>query len=303
MTDAAARPQRGCKAASGLSGVMTAEGRKDVSSPQVLDEIPPHSAVAQQPVETVEIWGLPLARIDMAGLVDQVDRLIERGRPSLVVTANLHYAMLSHHDRRLAAINRQAALGVADGMPLVWYSRLLGRPLPERVAGADAVYHLCRRAAERGHRVFLFGAAPGVADEAARRLVRLYPGLEIVGTACPDLARLSREELDRLLAEVRRTRPDLLFAALGQPKGELWLAEHLDRLGTAVCVQIGASLDFVAGRVARAPRWIQRLGAEWLYRTAREPRRMVPRYAADARFLVGALAGDLVGPRRHAASD
>jgi N-acetylglucosaminyldiphosphoundecaprenol N-acetyl-beta-D-mannosaminyltransferase len=225
--------------------------------------------------------------------LDEVDRLIEQGRPALFITANLHYAMLSARDPRLQALNQKAAFLVADGMPLVWYSRLTRRRLPERVAGADLVYSLCRRAAERRHRVFFLGGAPGVAEAAAAELARRYPGLEVAGTDSPRLEALSRQQHAELLARIRRRRPHLLLAALGQPKGELWLSEHLEALAVPVSVQVGASFDFVAGRVARAPRWMQRVGLEWLYRAWREPRRLGPRYFHDGLFLARALLRDL----------
>jgi len=244
---------------------------------------------------TVRVWGLSLARITSSQLIDLVDRLIARREPSYFITANLHYAMLSAQDPRLAEVNRRAALVVADGMPLVWYSRLVGRGLPERVTGADNVYRLAKRAAARGHRVFLLGGLPEVARRAAERLAGLYPGLNLVGIESPRIDRLSAEEHGALIARIRQAAPDLLLVALGQPKGELWLAENLEALGVPVSVQIGASLDFVAGRVRRAPRWAQRIGAEWLWRITREPRRMIPRYAADAVFMVRAIFRDAFG--------
>ncbi len=245
-------------------------------------------------IERVCIWGLPLARVTHRQTLDLVDRLIALREPAFFITANLHYAMLASRDPRLGAVNRQASFLLADGMPMVWYSRLFGRPLPERVTGADLVYLLSERAAQRGHRLFLLGGGPGVAQAAAAELCRRYPGLAIAGIEAPDFARLSPQEHADLLGRIRDARPDLLFAALGQPKGELWLAENRLALGVPACVQVGASLDFVAGRVRRAPRWLQRIGLEWLWRAASEPRRLVPRYAADALFLVRAVAADSI---------
>ncbi len=250
------------------------------------------------PPPTVQVWGLSLARITSSQLIDLVERLIERGKPSYFITANLHYAMLSARDGRLAAVNRRAAMLVADGMPLVWYSRLLGRGLPERVTGADNVYRLCEYAARRGRRVFLLGGQPEVAWAAARCLMELYPDLPIVGVESPMLDDLSAQQHAALIDRIRSAEPDLLLVAFGQPKGELWLAENIDALGAAVCVQIGAALDFVAGRVRRAPRWLRRLGGEWLYRITREPRRMIPRYWANAKFMIRAILRDAFHPAR-----
>jgi N-acetylglucosaminyldiphosphoundecaprenol N-acetyl-beta-D-mannosaminyltransferase len=133
-----------------------------------------------------------------------------------------------------------------------------------------------------------------VAVEAAEALSRRFPGLRIVGTEAPPIRELSAEELAALLERIRTARPDLLFVAFGQPKGESWIARHLQTLGVPVCVQVGASLDFVAGRVSRAPRRLQRLGLEWAYRMWLEPSRLAPRYARNARFLLGMIARDLV---------
>lgn len=244
---------------------------------------------------TVSIWGLPLALVDTAKAVALVDQLIMRRQPAFFITANLHYAMLSCQDPRLAAVNRAAAFLLADGMPLVWYSRFLGRPLPERVAGADLIFLLCRRAAERGHRVFFLGGRPGVAADAAMRLSWMYPGLKIAGIEAPKLESLSAEEHRRLIERIREARPDLLFVAFGQPKGELWLWENAASLGVPACVQVGATFDFVAGHAPRAPRWMQRCGLEWLFRLASDPRRLGPRYVRNAWFLLRAVWRDVLG--------
>ncbi len=252
----------------------------------------PEGAAMSQPVW---IWGVPFAPWTRAQAADAAALLAESGRPSFFITANAHYAMLSHEQAELRAVNARAAFILADGAPIVWASRWKRSPLPERVAGSDLIYDLCERAAARGHRVFLLGGAEGVADAAARRLADLYPGLEVAGTACPPHRGLGDEEHERLLAQIREARPHLLFVAYGQPKGELWIARHLESLGVPVCVQVGASLDFIAGRVRRAPRWVQKIGMEWAYRLSLEPRRLAPRYAANARYLLRMITQDLVG--------
>jgi N-acetylglucosaminyldiphosphoundecaprenol N-acetyl-beta-D-mannosaminyltransferase len=171
-------------------------------------------------------------------------------------------------------------------MPLVWAARLMKMPLPERVAGSDLIWLMCERAAQKRRRIFLLGGAPGIAEAAARILAEKYKGLIIAGTACPPFRKLAREEEINLLARIRDSCPDLLLIALGQPKGELWLAERFEKLLVPVSVQIGASLDFVAGKVRRAPRWMQRIGLEWAYRMAQEPRRLLGRYLMNAVFLM-----------------
>jgi N-acetylglucosaminyldiphosphoundecaprenol N-acetyl-beta-D-mannosaminyltransferase len=217
--------------------------------------------------------------------VAAIDSLIEERRPSYFITANLHYVMLTHHESDLDSINRRAAFILADGAPIVAASRRLPSPLPERVAGSDLIFHLCDLAARKGRRLFFLGAPPGVAEEAAAKLRGRYPGLQVVGTACPPFRKLSDEEREALLDEIRDAQPDLLFVAFGQPKGERWISENLERLGVPVAVQVGASLEFAAGRFARAPRWMQKSGLEWLFRLLQEPRRLASRYTRNAAFL------------------
>ena len=237
----------------------------------------------------VWIWGLPLKPFTTAQTLDRIAQLIARRKPSFFITANLHYAMVSERDSRLKLVNALADFVVADGMPLVWASRLIGEPLPERVAGSDLIWRMCERAAVHGWRVFLFGGAPGIAEEAARNLVEKYANLVVAGTACPPFRNLTRAEEDALIAVIRDSRADVLLVALGQPKGELWLSRQYEKLSIPVSVQIGASLDFVAGKVRRAPRWMQAVGLEWAYRLFQEPRRLLGRYLQNLLFLLRML--------------
>jgi N-acetylglucosaminyldiphosphoundecaprenol N-acetyl-beta-D-mannosaminyltransferase len=243
------------------------------------------------------VWGLPLAPVTRAEAADAVMELIGRGRPSYFITANAHYAMLTARHPELGPINRRAAFILADGAPMVWASRMGPSPLPERVAGSDLIFDLCERAAALGHGLFLLGAAEGVAVEAARRLQARYPGLRIVGTACPSPEDLSGGRCNALIESIRALSPDLLLVALGQPKGESWIADHCEALGVPACVQVGATLDFIAGRMQRAPGFYQKIGMEWAYRMWQEPARLFPRYASNAAFIAKATILDLLGRR------
>jgi N-acetylglucosaminyldiphosphoundecaprenol N-acetyl-beta-D-mannosaminyltransferase len=205
--------------------------------------------------------------------------------------------MLTDAEPDLRAINDRAAFIVADGKPLVWASRIQGSPLPERVAGSDLIFDLCEEAAREGFRVFLLGGGEGVAEEAARRLVARYPGLQIVGTECPPFREPTPEEEHALLERIRHAAPDILFVAFGQPKGERWIIGHYEDLGVPVSVQVGASLDFAAGRVRRAPRWMQTTGLEWVFRLSLEPRRLAGRYARNAWFILRKIGPWSAGPQ------
>lgn len=236
--------------------------------------------------DAVWILGLPLAPLTNEQLPAVVERLIATGEPSYFITANLNYAQLTQQYEDLREVNRHAAFLVADGMPLVWVSRWRGTPLPERVAGSDAIFALCRLAAERGYRVFLLGGAPGVGDSASANLRARYPGLRIVGVESPPFREPTAAEHAALIDRIRDARPDLLIVAFSQPKGERWIHANYRDLGVPVCVQLGASLDFAAGRVRRAPRWLQRAGLEWAYRLALEPRRLAGRYIGNGLFFI-----------------
>ena len=231
----------------------------------------------------VPLWGLALNPVTVAQTLELIGQWIAERSPRYLVTANVHYAMLCEGDPRLRAINDQASLVVADGMPLVWASR--GR-LPERVAGSDLVPALCARAAERGWRIFFFGAGPGTAVAAADVLRARHPGLQIVGTVSPPFRDLTTDELAGYVRQVQEARTDVLVLAFAMPNGERFMAEHYRTFGAPVTIQAGATLDFVAGRVPRAPRWMQRAGLEWLWRFAREPRRLAGRYFRNGLFVL-----------------
>lgn len=219
--------------------------------------------------------------------MDDLERCISGGlRGQYVVTLNVDILLTALEHEGLREACRAARWVVADGMPLVWASRLLGRPLPERVNGADLALGLMERAAAGGYRVFLLGGESGVAELAARRLQANLPQLRVVGTSSPPLGFDSRpEEIDRTVAAVRAASADIVLVGLGAPKQELWLRRHLGETGAAVGIGVGGTFNFWAGRVRRAPRMLQRAGLEWLWRLSQEPRRLWKRYLVrDVRF-------------------
>ena len=257
--------------------------------------------------QRVWVWGVPVAPVTTSQVLDEVDRLIQVGAPSYFLSANLNYAMLTDRHAELDAINDQAAFVLADGMPLLWSARWQGRRLPERVAGSDLIFTLSERAAQRGHRVFLYGGGPGVAEVAARRLVERFPNLQVVGTLTPPYKEtLSAEEMATIREAIQAARPDLLMVALSQPKGERWIHAYYQELGVPVCTQVGAAIDFATGRIARAPRWMQVSGLEWVFRFLLEPRRLGGRYLSNALFLLRSILTGRIsgrpGDRSSAAS-
>jgi N-acetylglucosaminyldiphosphoundecaprenol N-acetyl-beta-D-mannosaminyltransferase len=200
------------------------------------------------------------------------------------------HVVTAEDDTAFRAAYDAVGLSLADGKPILWAARLLGTPLPEKVSGSDLIEPLLRLAGRSGWRVFLLGGAPGVAVAAADRAREDF-GVNVVGTANPYI-RLdgSVGDLEQGIDEVAAASPDLVLVAMGAPKQELWIHHNRVRLGQAVAAGIGASLDFVIGRIPRAPRWVSHAGLEWLYRLAREPRRLARRYLVkDPRFLAVVL--------------
>ncbi len=231
--------------------------------------------------------------------LDAFEALVKAGRGGRVYTPNIDHVVLAEQDSRFAAAYAHADLSFADGMPLVALSRLRKVRLPEKVSGSDFVLPLMERAAAQGWRVYLLGGMDGVAEAAADKLVLSYPRLQIVGRdpAFIDLA-ASTSQRAAEVARIKETRPDIVLVALGAPKQELWIDEVASRLAPAVLIGVGASLDFLAGTAVRAPRWISRVGLEWLHRLGKDPKRMIQRYLIrDAAFpviLARQLADELV---------
>lgn len=230
----------------------------------------------------VDILGIKVDRISMAATVAAVDQFIAERKPRIVITPNVDHLIKARTDQEFKRIYEQADLSVPDGVPLLWAAKFLGWPLVERVNGTDLFEALCARAAERGHRVFFLGAAPGVAAAAAKKLESRHAGLKVVGTYSPPFDFFSSlVENQKILEMLRDARPDILFVGLGAPKQEKWIHRHLHRLEVPVSIGIGASFEYVAGATTRAPLWMQRAGLEWLYRVWENPGRYWKRYLVE----------------------
>lgn len=204
-----------------------------------------------------------------------------------VVTPNVDHVVRLRDSPEFRRAYDEASLVVADGMPIVLAARWLGRDLPERVPGSDLVPalfdHVERSPGNEACRVFLLGAAPGVADRAAVRIEERWKRVRVAGTHSPPIG-FERDpgETETILARIETARPHVLLVGLGAPKQELWVLAHRDRVRANVALCIGATIDFLAGERARAPRWMQKSGLEWLHRLGTEPRRLTARYARNA---------------------
>ncbi|MFV1965962.1 MAG: WecB/TagA/CpsF family glycosyltransferase [Pirellulaceae bacterium] len=230
------------------------------------------------------LFGVDIHALDMRQAVETIRGWMDAptGACRYVVTPNVDHVVLMQHHAGLRQAYAEAGLVLADGWPVVLASRLLGRPLPERVAGSDLVPALF--STNGSLRVFLLGAAPGVADCAAAKIRDQWPSIRVVGTCSPRLGFESIAEENReILERINRAQPDLLIIGLGAPKQELWIRSNYQHVTAPAALCVGATIDFLAGHRRRAPLWMQRRGLEWFYRMIKEPRRLAWRYAYDAR--------------------
>jgi len=226
----------------------------------------------------IQVGTLPIDVVDFRGAIEAIDRLIASKDGGTVFTPNVDHVVMAEHDERFRKAYAAAALSLVDGTPVLWAARMLGTPLPEKISGSDLVMPLLQRAAERGHRVYFLGGAPGVADLAKSKLELALPGIRIVGTDSSRIDIDTPADHDEVVERIQRASPDLVLVALGAPKQEIWSYTRAERLKPAVLIGVGASLDFVAGVQKRAPGWMSKVGLEWLYRLAQEPRRLAARY-------------------------
>lgn len=227
----------------------------------------------------IRLRSMGIHAVTEAECVRYIVDAMNAGRGGWVATANLDHLRRYLADPDFAQLYADASLVVADGMPLVWASRLQGTPLPQRVAGSNLIWSLSEAAAARGRSVYLLGGAPQSAQLAAEVLCRRYPGLRVAGTDCPPPGfENDAVQMDRIVQLLERACPDIVYVAMGSPKQEQLIVRLRGRLPRAWWLGIGISFSFVAGQVRRAPQWMQAAGLEWLHRLSQEPGRLSRRY-------------------------
>jgi N-acetylglucosaminyldiphosphoundecaprenol N-acetyl-beta-D-mannosaminyltransferase len=234
------------------------------------------------------IGRVPLDAHTLPSALDAIEALVAAGKGGTVFTPNLDHVVTAESDDRFASVYAGVDLSLADGQPLVWSARLLGRPLPAKVSGSDLTPRLLERAGQRGWTVYLLGGQDGVAAQLAEELPRTL-GVRVVGAEGPRVSLHGAPGEEAIAQRVAASGAQLVLVALGAPKQELWIDRSRPLLPGAVCVGVGASLDFIAGRLTRAPRWMSDAGFEWLYRLGQEPRRLAYRYLVKDPAFAGIL--------------
>lgn len=238
--------------------------------------------VNRQTHKRVQIAGVWFDSLTLDQSVRAVVDACAEGRGGWVITANLDHLRRAQRESDYGEMLGEADLVVADGMPIIWASRVQGCALPQRVAGSSMILPLSIAAADKGLRVFLLGGNPGVADQAAEVLKDQCPGLVIAGTDCPPMGfEVDEAYMERLKEKIAGSDSNLIYVALGSPKQERLIREIRSISPNAWWLGIGISLSFLTGEVRRAPSWMQRLGLEWLHRLVQEPKRLAKRYLVD----------------------
>lgn len=231
----------------------------------------------------IKVLNVTIDNLTMEEALDEINQIIIKKEPSYVVTPNVDHIIQLEKDIEFRNVYRNARLTLVDGMPLLWIAKLFGNSLKEKISGSDLFPRVCQMAALNGYRVVLLGAAEGVADLAAENLMLKYPGLKIVGTISPSYGfEKNIIEVNKIKKIIKEIQPDILVVGLGAPKQEKFIFNHYKDLKVPISLAIGASIDFEAGVVKRAPRWMQKNGLEWFYRLIKEPKRLYRRYLIDA---------------------
>lgn len=231
----------------------------------------------------IKLLNTYIDNLTMQEAVDATEKLICKTETAYVVTPNLDHIVTLEKDSEFAEIYSNADLILADGKPLIWISKLLKTPIKEKISGSDFFPQMCKMCADKRYSIFILGAAEGIAAKAAKNLCQKYKGLKVVGTYSPPFGFEKNENELRIITEmIHKAKPDILAVSLGSPKGEKYIYRNLKENRVPLSISIGATIDFEAGNVKRAPKWMAEHGLEWLYRITQDPKRLAKRYWNDA---------------------
>lgn len=233
-------------------------------------------------LEKVKLLNTYVNNVKMDEAINEIDRQLNSNRKSYLVAVNVDVIMKIEKDSYLKEISDKADMVFVDGMPLLWISKLHKQPIKEKISGSDLVPQICSLCAKKGYTIYILGGKDGIANQAKKNLELNYPGIKVVGTYSPPLGfENNQDELSRINSLINEASPDFLLACLGCPKQEKFIYENIGEYNAKVSVCAGATVDFLAGNINRAPSWMSKNGLEWLYRFAQEPKRLFKRYFID----------------------
>lgn len=232
----------------------------------------------------MKFMNIEIDNLTMKETLQVIKSLIKEKKSAYVVTPNVDHIVQLETNKELKQVYTNASLILADGKPLLWIAKWYGTPIKEKISGSDLFPVLCKMASEEGYKMFFLGAAEGVAAKAAKNLAQKYTGLQIVGTYSPPFGfEKDKEEMLKIKEMIKKAKPDILIVGLGCPKQEMFMYHHCMEIGVPISFGLGASLDFEAGNIKRAPKWMTNHGLEWLFRITQDPKRMAKRYLINDR--------------------
>ena len=220
--------------------------------------------------------------ITMDETVQNIEQMIQNGQKAYVTPINVDVVMKMEKDEKLKEIIDNAHIVLTDGKPLIWISKLKNNPIKEKVSGSDLVPQLCELSNKKGYTIFILGGKEGIAEIAKKNLEKEYSNIKILGTYAPPFGfENDPKELEKINEMISLAKPDLLFVCFGCPKQEKWVYDNYKKYDAKVSICAGATVDFLAGNVKRAPKWMSNIGLEWFYRFLQEPKRLFKRYFID----------------------
>jgi N-acetylglucosaminyldiphosphoundecaprenol N-acetyl-beta-D-mannosaminyltransferase len=241
-------------------------------------------------MEKVQLLNTQIDNLSMQETINSIDKMIQTKQKSYIVAVNVDVVMKIEKDPVLKQIVKESDLALADGKPLIWISRMQKQPIKEKISGSDLVPKLCHMAAEKGYTIFILGGKDGIAEKAKQRLEQQYPSIRIVGVYAPPIGfEKDPSELEKINRMISQVSPNLLIVCFGCPKQEKFIYENIEYYNADVSICAGATVNFLAGNVKRAPKWMSDHGLEWFYRFLQEPRRLFKRYFIDDIKILGLL--------------
>jgi N-acetylglucosaminyldiphosphoundecaprenol N-acetyl-beta-D-mannosaminyltransferase len=261
----------------------------------------PDEQASLEPIKIprVNVLGVGLSALNLDSALAAIAQAIERKIKGYICVTGVHGVSEAQASPEIRQILNQALLNTPDGMPMVWMGRCQGFAEMGRVYGPDLMLRVCEYTQKRGYTHFLYGGAPGVAEDLKRVLEERFPGIKITGCHTPPFRPLTAQEEDELRRQLAALKPDIVWVGLSTPKQEKFMAEHWQSTDATLFFAVGAAFDFFTGRVRQAPRWMQRTGLEWLFRLGCEPRRLWKRYLKNNPLFVLRAACQLSGIRKY----